>query len=98
MASYWRSVQGVLETVFKRKVYLNFKIMCFRDLEELCLAKCDKYLLRFFLVACKKAITRKWIKKDTPTIKEWIDLVYNIFTLERITFKGPMTCHQVWCD
>ncbi len=37
-------------------------------------------------MACKKALNRKWLKKDIPTINEWIDLVYNIYTMERITF------------
>ena len=54
LSPFWRSVQGVLETVFKREINLNFKIMYLGDMEELCLAKCDKYLLRVLLVACKK--------------------------------------------
>lgn len=37
-------------------------------------------------MTCKKALSRKWLKKDT-TINEWINLVYNIYTMQRMTFK-----------
>ncbi len=57
------------------------------DLDELELAKRDKYLLRVLLVGCKKALTRKWLRKDKPTINEWIDIIYDIYVMERITFK-----------
>lgn len=31
--------------------------------------------------------TKKWLKKDIPTIDEWSDLVYKLYTMERITFN-----------
>jgi len=49
--------------------------------------KQDKYLLGVLLVGGKKALTRKWLKKDKPTINEWIDIIYNIYVMERITFR-----------
>lgn len=36
---------------------------------------------------CKKAQTRKWLKKDKQKINEWNDVIYNIDVMERITFK-----------
>lgn len=44
-------------------------------------------MLRVLLVACKKASTKKWFKKEISNINDWINLVYNIFSMERITFK-----------
>ena len=43
---FWRDVHGVLEAVFKKKMYLHFKIMYLGDVIRLEYAKQDKYLLR----------------------------------------------------
>lgn len=37
-------------------------------------------------MGCKKALTRKWLRADKPTINEWIDIIFDIYVMERITF------------
>uniref|UniRef100_A0AAZ1XB48 Reverse transcriptase domain-containing protein n=1 Tax=Oreochromis aureus TaxID=47969 RepID=A0AAZ1XB48_OREAU len=36
------------------------------------------------------AITRRWLNEDTLTINEWIDVIYTIFVMERITFQAKV--------
>lgn len=67
------------------KIYLNFKLSTFGDIEELHCAKPDKYL-RVLLVACKRAFYQK-MAEERITNHEWIHLVYNIYTMERMIFK-----------
>ena len=43
--------------------------------------------MRVLLVASKKALTKKWLTNVIPTINEWIDLIYSIYIMERITFN-----------
>jgi len=64
--------------MLKAKMYLNFKIMYLGDLNGLKYTKRDKYLFGVLLVGGKKALTRKWLKRDKPTINEWMDIIYNI--------------------
>ena len=42
--------------------------------------------LKVLLAASKKAITRKWLKKDSPTVTQWIDMVKKIHHMEQMTF------------
>jgi len=84
---HFGEILWVMETVFKRKMFLNFKVIHLCDLDGLKHTKWDKYLLRVLLVGCKKAPTRKWLKKDKLTVNEWIDVIYNIYVVDRITFK-----------
>ena len=86
MVPFWRSVHRVLEAVFGIAIQFDFKTMYLADLEELHCTKQDQYLLRVLLVASKKAITKKWLTNVIPTMNEWIDLIYSIFIMERITF------------
>jgi hypothetical protein len=46
----------------------------------------EKYLLKVLLAASKKAFTRKWLQKDTPTVTQWIDIVEEIHHMEPKTF------------
>ena len=46
----------------------------------------DKYLFRVMLVAGKKAITRKWLKTEVPKMEDWVEVMYNIYRMEKLTF------------
>ena len=47
----------------------------------------DKYLYKILLIACKKAITRKWLRENPPSKDEWIAIVNEINCMERLTFS-----------
>ena len=42
--------------------------------------------MSILLAACKKSITRKWLKQQAPLIDDWIDIVYEIYKMERLTY------------
>ncbi len=46
----------------------------------------NKYLLKVFSVAAKKAITYKWLQADRPTEDNWIEIIKDIHKIERLTF------------
>jgi len=46
----------------------------------------NKYLMGVLLAASKKAITRKWLKQERPTLDDWIDVTIEIYMMEKITF------------
>ncbi|XP_062396829.1 LINE-1 retrotransposable element ORF2 protein isoform X1 [Sardina pilchardus] len=83
VASFWSSVHNHLELAFRLRINFDFKTLYLCDFEEL---QCGKYLMRVLLVAAKKALTRKWLQKAPPTVDDWIDVVYDIYNMERITF------------
>lgn len=86
MTPFWKGVHSDLQEALRMEINLDFKTMYLCDLEDLDCGKVVKYLLRVLLVAAKKAITRRWLQKDPPSINEWIDVVYEVFKMERITF------------
>lgn len=46
----------------------------------------DRYLLRVFTAAAKKAITCKWLQADRPSADDWLDIIKDIRERERLTF------------
>ena len=46
----------------------------------------NRYMYNILLLASTKAITRKWLVKDSPTIEDWIRVVKDIFTMEKLTY------------
>lgn len=56
-------------------------------------------LLAILFAAGKKNITRKWFKPEAPTAEEWIEIVHNIYVLEKLSFtlKGHIdTVCRIW--
>ncbi len=46
----------------------------------------DEYLFGILITAAKKALTRRWLLPEPPTVQEWIDIVNDIYIMEKITF------------
>ena len=47
----------------------------------------DKYLTRILLTASKKAITRNWYKIEPPSTEQWVEIVRQIYILEKMTYQ-----------
>ncbi|KAF7650409.1 hypothetical protein LDENG_00126400 [Lucifuga dentata] len=59
----------------------------------------SKYLIRNLSAASKKAITRKWLKPGIPSINDWIDVIYEVYIVERITLSRRLQqdkFEEVW--
>jgi len=46
----------------------------------------DIKMMLILLVASKKALTRKWLKPEPPTLEEWMDILLDIYKMEKLTF------------
>ena len=46
----------------------------------------EKYLMKILLIGAKKAITRKWIQPNAPTLEDWQGTVKEIYIMDRLTF------------
>ena len=44
-------------------------------------------LVKVLLAASKKAITRLWYKADPPICEQWLNIVEEIFVMEKVTPK-----------
>ena len=47
--------------------------------------KGDKYLFSILLMASKKALTRKWLSQESPTLTIWMDITMDICRMEKLT-------------
>lgn len=41
-------------------------------------------MLKMLMVASRGAITRSWLVKEPPNLKQWIDIVNNIHIVEKL--------------
>lgn len=42
------------------------------------------------LKSSKKALTRKWMSTNAPTVENWINVIHNIFMMEKFTFSSRL--------
>ena len=81
-----------LKVVKEIKSILGFEIEYNFQTIYLCnlpfdLSSQDKYLLKILLIASKKSITRKWLNREPPTVREWTATVKELYEMEVLTFS-----------
>ena len=82
---YWKDVHSIMGKRMSFELPLNCTLLLLGDIPEEILTP-DKYLIKIFLAASKKAITRRWLQQDPPTKEDWIAIIKEIYTMERLTF------------
>ena len=59
--------------------------MCLGNLSDV-VNKDDQYLVKILLIAARKAITQRWLKPEPPSQTLWMEVVQEIYTMEKMTF------------
>lgn len=67
------------------EITIDVKVLYFGALREDVINKNN--LCKIMFIAHKKAITKNWYKPEPPSFKQWMDIVKEIFVMERMTFS-----------
>ena len=87
LTSYWQEIHSHLEATFKVIIPCRFDTLYIGNISFDSWDYRDKKLLLILLVASKKAISRRWLKQDSPTIGEWLDVVHDIYKMEKLSYS-----------
>lgn len=99
LTPYWREIHSHLEAIFRVHIPCRFDTLYIGNLSFDLWDYGDKKLLLILLVASKKAISRRWLKQDPPTIGEWLDVVHDIYTMEKLSYSLKIqvnTFMKIW--
>jgi len=42
-------------------------------------------MFKIMLLEGKKGITRKWLKVEAPRMENWVDVIHDIYVMEKLT-------------
>ena len=99
LKGFWDEVAQIIDDVLSYRIPRDPKIMYLGLIPEGFVQKKDLYLFKILILACKKAITRNWLKSDPPSPGHWMDIVEEIHSMERLTYYLRMkagTLDQRW--
>ncbi len=78
---YWQEIIKELKNIFDLEIdFLTLYLGKFPDQ----LSTSDQYRYKILLVASKKAIARKWLQAAPPTKDDWIMVINETDTMERL--------------
>ena len=83
--SYWGEVATEKNKIIGVNLDFSFVTLYLGIIPETVLQK-DKYLLKILLACNRKAITRKWLQPDPPTLDQWRGIIQETYCMERLTF------------
>lgn len=82
--TYWKGIHAAIQETFGRYLPLESKTLFFGLMPE-GWTKNDKYLFNILLAAGKKAITKKWLSSESPTMNMWMNITMDIYRMEKMT-------------
>lgn len=81
---YWENVNAVIKNILGYEIPNTCPVMYFGDIEDVVMR--DLYLIKVLLAASKKAVTRNWLNVNTPKQEQWLEIVQDIFVMEKLTY------------
>ena len=98
---YWEEIHKHIKNVFNVNIPFKCETMYLGNIMCETWNVKDKKLLAILLAASKKSVMRKWLKAESPTIDEWIEVVYDIYVMEKISFSLRVEKEQfykIWTE
>ena len=86
LTDYWQNIHRTLEEVFRSTIPFRFDVLYLGNVPQT-VRSTDRALMLTLLTASKKAITRKWLEPQPPSIENWIDIIHQIYTMEKLTYS-----------
>lgn len=83
--NYWVEVHSTIKDILGFDIPQDASFLYLGNLPQEFLGE-DRYLTKILLAASKKAVTRLWCRQDPPTKAKWLDIVKEIYIMERLTF------------
>ena len=96
---FWKEIHKNLEAIFGKEIPFRCDSIYLGNIPFEMWNSKDKKLALILLVASKKAITRKWLKPDPPTENEWMDVIHDIYIMEKLSASLNMQkelFNQIW--
>jgi len=84
--SFWRKVAKIISKVLCFNMKVSFTTLYLGNLPD-GLSKADIYLLRVLLAASKKAITKCWLQKNSPTVDSFVNIIKLLHVPEQMTSR-----------
>ena len=86
MQPFWDCVHSVICKVLGYRIPQTCLILYLGHMEG-SVHVGDQYLIKILLAAGKKAITKNWLKEETPSYRQWVHIIGDILIMEKITYK-----------
>lgn len=87
LTPFWQMIHKHLEAIFDVTIPFVFSMLFMGNFQFEGWNWADRKMMMILMVASKKSITRKWLKPDPPTEEDWLDVLYDIYKMEKITFS-----------
>lgn len=87
MGSYWQELKKCMDKILKVNLPLAFEVLYLGKLDMEFVGSGVKHMFRLMLIASKKAITRQWFKTEAPRVEDWVEVMHNIYVMEKLTFN-----------
>lgn len=81
---YWENVNAV-KNILGYEIPKTCSVMYLGNIGDVVMRE-DFYLIKVLLAASKKAVTRNWLNVNTPKQEQWLEIVQDIFVMEKFTY------------
>lgn len=99
IVTFWKELKKYMDKVLQRNLPFSFETFYLGLVEMKIRQNLNNRMFRYMLLAGKKAITRNWLKTEVPGRSTWLDIMHEIYVMEKLTFAIRLdveTCEKVW--